>query len=105
MLLMSVVSIYLSIPEVHLVLLEHLPTDDAPVVNDDVEVGPRVELAFPVGDGGEGCNDEERRLDANAMNLLQECDGLDGLSQAHLISQDAVASETRIKITATVSGK
>lgn len=88
-----VVSAHLSIPEVHLVLLEHLPTDYAPVINDDIEVGPSMELALPVGNGGEGCNDEERPLDANAINLLQECDGLDGFPQAHLICQDAVASE------------
>ena len=85
-------SVYLRVPEVHLVLLEHLPADHAPVVHDDVEVGPGPELAFPVGDGGERRDDEEGPSDADPMDLFQECDGLDGLSQAHLVCQDAVAS-------------
>lgn len=65
------------------------------MVDDDVEVGPGAELALPVGDGGERGDDEERPFDAHAVDLLQEGDGLDGLSQAHLIGQDAVPSDER----------
>lgn len=75
---------------VHLVLLQHLATDHAAVVHDHVEVGPRAELALPVGDGGEWRDDEEGAADAHALDLLQECDGLDGLAQAHFVGQDAV---------------
>lgn len=63
------------------------------MVDDDVEVGPGAELALPVGDGGEWGDDEEGPFDAHAVDLLQEGDGLDGLSQAHLVCQDAVPSE------------
>lgn len=86
-------SSYLRVPEVHLVLLEHLAADHAAVVDDDVEVGPGAELALPVGDGGERRDDEERPFDAHTVDLLQEGDGLDGLPQAHLVRQDAVPSE------------
>lgn len=65
------------------------------MVDDDVEVGPGAELALPVGDGGERGDDEERPFDAHAVDLLQEGDGLDGLSQAHLVCQDAVPSDER----------
>lgn len=86
---------YLRIPEIHLVLLQHLPADHASMVDDDVEVGPGSELALPVGDGGERGDDEERPFNAHAVDLLQEGDGLDGLSQAHLVCQDAVSSDER----------
>lgn len=85
--------VYLRVPEVHLVLLQHLPADYASVVDDDVEVRPRPELALPVSDGGERRDDEEGAPDAHAVDLLQEGDGLDGLPQAHLICQDAVPSD------------
>lgn len=88
---------YLCIPEIHLVLLEHLPADHASMVDNDVEVGPGTELALPVGDGGERGDDEERPLNTHTVDLLQECDGLDGLSQAHLVCQDAVSSDERGK--------
>lgn len=88
---------YLRIPEIHLVLLEHLPADHASMVDNDVEVGPGTELALPVGDSGERGDNEERPLNAHTVDLLQECDGLDGLSQAHLVCQDAVSSDERRK--------
>lgn len=62
--------IYLCIPEIHLILLEHLPADHASMVDDDVEVGPSMELALPVGDGGERGNDEEWPFNAHTMNLF-----------------------------------
>ena len=63
-------STYLRILEIHLVLLQHLPADHAPVVDDHVEVGPGAELALPVGDGGEGGDDEERPFNARTVDLL-----------------------------------
>lgn len=88
---------YLCIPEIHLVLLEHLPADHASMVDNDVEVCPGTELALPVGDGGERGDNEERPLNAHTVDLLQECDGLNGLSQAHLVCQDTVSSDERGK--------
>lgn len=85
--------IYLSIPEIHLVLLQHLPADHASMVNNDVEVSPGVKLALPVCNSRQGGDYEEGPFDANTMDLFQECDGLDGLSQAHFICQDAVAPD------------
>ena len=63
------------------------------MVNDDVEIGPSTKLALPVSDGGERSDDEEWPFNAHTADLLQECDGLDGLSQAHLVCQDAVPSD------------
>lgn len=84
---------YLCIPEVHLVLLKHLPADHAPVIDNDIEMSPRSKLTLPVCYGGQWGNDEEGTFNAHTIDLLKECDGLDGFSQAHLISQDAVSSE------------
>lgn len=86
------VVVYLCVPGVHLVLLQHLPADHGAVVDNDVEVGPRSELPLPVGDGGEGGDDEEGAPDAHTPDLLQKRDGLDGLPQTHLIGQDTVPS-------------
>lgn len=60
------------------------------MVDDGVHVGPCGELPLPVGDGGEGGNDQERALDASIIDLGQQRDRLDGLPQTHLICQDAV---------------
>lgn len=82
---MVLLLIYLCIPEIHLVLLEHLPADHASMVDNDIEVGPGMELTLPVSNGGEWGNDKEGPLDAYTMDLFEERDGLDGLSQAHLV--------------------
>lgn len=81
---------HLSISEVHLILLEHLPADHTAVVHNDIEVRPGSELPLPVSDGGEWGDDEKRPLDPCATDLIQKCDGLDGLTQTHLISQNTV---------------
>lgn len=60
------------------------------MIHDDVQGRPRAELPLPVGDGGQGGDDEEGAADPHAEDLVQEGDGLDGLSQTHLICQDAV---------------
>lgn len=60
------------------------------MVDDGVHVGPCRELPFPVGDGGERSNDQERTLDACSMDLRQQRDGLNCLPQTHLICQDTV---------------
>ena len=83
-------ALYLGVSVEHLVLQDHLPADLGAVVDNGVEGGPRAELPLPVGDGGEGCNDQEGPADAQAEHLVQEGDGLDGLPQAHLVGQDAV---------------
>lgn len=81
----------LSVSEVHFVLLQHLAAECAAMIDDDVEVGPRPELALPVSDSGEGCDDQERPFDPSGEDLVQERDGLDGFPQTHLVSQDTVA--------------
>lgn len=58
------------VPEIHLILLEHLPADHAAMVDDSVEMGPSAELAFPVCNGGERCNDEEWPFNAHTMKLF-----------------------------------
>lgn len=62
------------------------------MVDHHIELGPGPELSFPVGDGGERGNDQEWPLNALHVDLIEECYGLDGLPQAHLISQDTVTS-------------
>lgn len=74
----------------HLVLQDHLPADLRAVVHDDVHVCPCAKLPLPVGDGGQGSDDEEGASDPHVEDLVQEGDGLDGLSQTHFICQYAV---------------
>lgn len=62
--------IYLCIPEIHLILLEHLPADHASMIDDDIKMGPSTELALPVGNGGEWSNYEEWPLDARAIDFI-----------------------------------
>lgn len=65
------------------------------MVHNGIEIGPGTKLPLPVGNGGKGGNNEEWSFDAHAINFFKECDGLDGLSQAHLVCQDAVSSRVR----------
>lgn len=62
-------SLHLVILAVHLVLLDHLSAGQAAVVHDGVHVGPCGELPLPVGDGGEGSDDQEGALDARGVHL------------------------------------
>lgn len=84
--------VYLCVSVVHLVGLDGLAAGLAAMVDHHVELGPGAELPLPVGDGGERSDDQERPLDALHVNLVEECDGLDGLSQTHLVSQNTVSS-------------
>ena len=67
------------------------------MVDDDVDVGPRLKLPLPVADGGERYDDEEGAADPEVYGLLEEGDGLNRLTQTHLIGQDAVLSEKGTK--------
>lgn len=60
---------HLCVPVHHLILLDHLPADLAAVVHDGVHLRPGAELSLPVGDGGEGSDDEERAMDAHQEYL------------------------------------
>lgn len=84
---------HLRVSEVHLILLKHLSADHTAMVHNDIEVRPGSELSLPVGDGRERGNDEERPLYPCAIDLIQKCDRLDGLSQTHLIRQNTVTPE------------
>lgn len=88
---------YLWVSVKHLVLQDHLPADLRAVIHDDVHVRPRAKLPLPVGDGGQGGNDEERAADPHVEDLIQKGDGLDGLSQPHLIGQNTVFSRKKNK--------
>ena len=65
------------------------------MVDHTVHVGPGLHLPLPVGDGGEGCEDEERPPHAALLHLPQEPDGLDGLTQSHLVGQNAALATRR----------
>lgn len=73
-------SVYLCVSVVHLVGLDGLAAGLASVVDHRVELSPGPELSLPVRDGGERGDDQERPLDALHVNLVEECNGLDGLS-------------------------
>ena len=61
------------------------------VVEDAVHVGPLFHRPLPVLERGERGDDQERALDVfHGEEVVEEGDGLDGLSQAHLVSQDGV---------------
>lgn len=81
---------YLSVFVKHLILQDHLPADLGSVVDDDVHVGPGAKLSLPVGDGGERRDDQEGPTNPHVEDLKQKCDGLNRLSQTHLVCKDAV---------------
>ena len=61
------------------------------VVVEDFEGGtPSGQLLLPVVHGGGGDDDEVGAFVAHFLEVSQEGDGLDGLSQPHLVGQDAV---------------
>ena len=86
---------YLGVPVVHLVGLDGLAAGLAAVVDHGVELRPGAELALPVGDGGERGDHQEGALDPREEDLVEEGDGLDGLTQTHLVSQDTVTTAGR----------
>lgn len=88
---------YLRVSVEHLVLQDHLPADLRAVIHDDVHVRPGAELPLPVCDGGQRGDDEEGPADPHAEDLVQKGDGLDGLSQTHLICEYAVFSRRKNK--------
>ena len=72
--------IYLCLSVVHLVGLDGLAAGLAAVIDHCIELGPGPELPLPVWDGGKWGNDQEWPLNALHVNLIEECNGLDGLS-------------------------
>lgn len=83
---------HLCISVVHLIGLDGLPAGLTAMVDHHVELSPGSELSLPVGNGGERCDDQKRPFNALHVNLIEECNRLDGLPQTHLISQDTVTS-------------
>lgn len=76
---------YLGVPEVHLVLLDHLPADHAAVIHHDVQVGPRAEFSFPVCDSGKRSYDQERAPYPSQEDLVEERNRLNGFAETHFI--------------------
>lgn len=87
--------LHLCVSVVHLVGLDGLAAGLATVVDHHVELGPGPELPLPVGDGGERSDDQERPLDVLHVDLVEECDGLDGLPKTHLVRQNTVSPRGR----------
>lgn len=65
---------YLRVSVKHLVLEDHLPADLRAVIHDDIHGSPGAKLPLPVGDGGQGGDDEEGSADVHVENLKQERD-------------------------------
>lgn len=76
---------YLGVPEVHLILLNHLPADHAPVVHHNIQVSPGAEFPLPVCYGGKWSYDQERAPYTSQQDFIQECYGLNGFAKAHFI--------------------
>lgn len=72
--------VYLCVSVVHLIGLDGLAAGLAAMVDHRIEFCPSPELPLPVGDGGEWGDDQEWPLNALHVNLIEECNGLDGLS-------------------------
>ena len=83
---------YLCISVVHLVCLNGFSAGLAAMVDHHIELSPGPEFSLPVWDGGERGDDQERTLNVFHVYLIEECNGLDRLSQPHLICQDTVTS-------------
>jgi len=68
----------------------HTATVTVSDVNNDIDCGrPRLELFLPCDNGRERDNDEERTVDVVRVHEHgQERDGLDGLSETHLIGEN-----------------
>lgn len=60
------------------------------MIHNDVDIRPRFELSLPVRNGGEWGDDEVRPFHAEIVDGLKKCDGLNSLSKAHFVCQDAV---------------
>lgn len=68
------------------------------MIDNGIHVGPGGEFPLPVCDGGKGSNNKERALDTSSVYLREQRDGLDGLTQTHLICQDTVLPKKKKKI-------
>ena len=61
---------YFFILMVHVKLLDHVSRRHGAVVDDDVHVGPELELALPVADRRQRHDHQERTADAVLVDLL-----------------------------------
>lgn len=82
---MTAVKHYLWVSVKHLILQDHLPAYLWAVVHNNVHVRPCAKLPLPVGDGGQRRDDEEGPANPHAEDLVEKGDGLNCLSQTHLI--------------------
>lgn len=57
------------VPVVELVLIDESAAVDAAVVDDHIEVAPRLKLSLPVGDGGEGSYHQEGAIDTGSLHI------------------------------------
>lgn len=76
------------------------PAHDISEINNHVHIrGPRVKLPLPGGECGQRHHQEEGAIQLMLVKQVgQEGDGLDGLSEPHLISKDnTVASKDKKK--------
>lgn len=72
--------LYLCISVVHLVGLNGFSAGLATVVDHHIELSPGPEFSLPVWDGGERSDDQEWTFNVLHVYLIEECNGLDGLS-------------------------
>lgn len=72
----------------------HVPAADVPQVHDNVHLrGPQLDLPLPGGDRRERHHQQERSVQLVLVKqVVEKADGLDGLPQPHLISQDTAVT-------------
>lgn len=83
---------YLRIFVVHLVLLNHVSALRRAVIDDDVEIRPRLKLSLPVADRRQRNDDQKRSTDTIAKDVLHKTYALNCLSKTHLVSKNTVLS-------------
>ena len=72
------------------------------VVHNNVVLSPALKLPLPVGDGGEGGNDEEGATHPGLEARVNKAQRLDRFTKTHLVSQDTVVpAQARMRSTCT----
>lgn len=76
---------YLGVPEVHFILLNHLPADHASMIHHNIKVSPRAKFSFPVCYSGKRSNDQKRPSYTSQEDFIEECNRLYGFAKTHFI--------------------
>lgn len=62
------------------------------MIHYDIHIGPAFELSLPIRDSGQRSYDQEWSTNPVFIDRVHECQGLNSLSQAHLIGENTIMS-------------